>query len=86
MFENIFTLAIIYFLQYLTSSGSVILNSQPSPVQEMKCWQVLSERSSRMNCQSWMGPVGVMVGPGCGADTPTGGGEGRLVSCGAGAG
>ena len=52
----------------------------------MKCWQVLSERSSRMNCQSWMGPVGVMVGPGWGADTPTGGGEGRLVSCGAGAG
>ena len=40
----------------LTSSGSVSLNSQPSPVQEMNCWQDLSVRSSSRNCQSWMGP------------------------------
>ena len=46
----------------LTSSGSVILYSQPSPVQDMKCWQFLSLNSSRMNCQSWIGPVGVIAG------------------------
>ena len=46
----------------LTSSGSVILYSQPSPVQDMKCWQFLSLSSSRMNCHSWIGPVGVIAG------------------------
>ena len=46
----------------LTSSGSVILYSQPSPVQDMKCWQFLSLNNSRMNCQSWIGPVGVIAG------------------------
>ena len=46
----------------LTSSGSVILYSQPSPVQEMKFWQFLSLSSSRMNCHNWIGPVGVMAG------------------------
>ena len=61
-------------VEFLTSSGSVILNSQPSPVQEMKCWQVLSERSSRMNCQSCIGPVGVMLGPG--VTLTDGGGDG----------
>lgn len=40
----------------LTSAGSDILNSQPSPVQLMKVWQAESSRSSRRNCQSWMGP------------------------------
>ncbi len=39
------------------------MNSHPSPVQETKVWQVLSESSSRMNCHNWMGPVGVMAGP-----------------------
>ncbi len=40
-----------------TSSGSESLNSQSSPVQEMKAWQDLSVSSSRRNCQSWMGPL-----------------------------
>ena len=40
----------------ITSSGSVSLNSQPSPVQEMNCWQDLSVNNSSRNCQSWIGP------------------------------
>jgi len=36
----------------LTSAGSDILNSQPSPVQLMKVWQAESRRSSSRNCQS----------------------------------
>jgi hypothetical protein len=43
-------------LVQLTSSGSESLNSQASPVQEMKEEQVLSVRSSSRNCHSWMGP------------------------------
>ena len=39
------------------------MNSQPSPVQAMKWVQVLSDNNSRMNCHSWMGPVGVNPGP-----------------------
>ena len=45
-----------------TSSGSVILNSQPSPVQLIKLWLILSDKSSNKNCQSWIGPpVGGMI-------------------------
>ncbi len=43
----------------LTSSGSVSLNSQPSPVQLMMLWQLVSVSSSSRNCHSWMGPLPV---------------------------
>lgn len=43
-------------LQVLTSVGSDILNSQPSPVQEMKVRQAESKSSSSKNCHSWIGP------------------------------
>ena len=76
-----------------TSSGSVILNSQPSPVQLMKLWLILSDKSSNKNCQSWIGPpvggtipVGFPVGMGtvapplllfCGEYRVPGGGGGE---------
>ena len=40
----------------LTSSGSVILNSQPSPVHEMKLWLFLCDNNSNRNCHNWIGP------------------------------
>lgn len=48
----------------LTSSGSVSLNSHPSPVQRMHerlCWSV---RSSSKNCHSWMGPLPIRISAG----------------------
>lgn len=42
-----------------TSSGSVNLNSHPSPVQLIHDWQLRSVRSSSRNCHSWMGPLPV---------------------------
>lgn len=48
-----------------TSSGSVSLNSQPSPVHEMKPWQLLSVRSSSRNCHSWIGPEPENVAHSC---------------------
>jgi len=46
-----------------TSSGSDSLNSQPSPVHEMKLWHDLSVSSSSKNCHNWMGPEPVKQGP-----------------------
>ncbi|TNN29772.1 hypothetical protein EYF80_060078 [Liparis tanakae] len=40
----------------LPGEGSDILNSQPSPVQQMKEQHAESRRSSRRNCHSWIGP------------------------------
>ena len=45
-----------------TSSGSIILNSQPEPVQTMMFWQDLLQRSSSRNCHSWMGPDPLKLG------------------------
>lgn len=39
-----------------TSSGSINLNSQPSPVQQMNDLQSSVVKSSNKNCHSWMGP------------------------------
>lgn len=40
----------------LTSVGSDILNSQPSPVQDIKLLQVESRSSSKRNCHNCIGP------------------------------
>ena len=45
-----------------TSSGSIILNSQPAPVQQMMDWQDLLHSSSSRNCHSWMGPEPLKLG------------------------
>ena len=41
----------------ITSSGSVSLNSHPSPVHVMICWHVRSVNISSKNCHSWIGPL-----------------------------
>ena len=46
-----------------TSSGSDSLNSQPSPVQEIKLWHDLSVNNSSKNCHNWIGPDPVKQGP-----------------------
>lgn len=44
---------------YLTSSGSMSLNSHPSPVQLRMLWHALSVKSSSRNCHSCIGPLPV---------------------------
>lgn len=56
LLKSLYVFVCFSWTMNLTSAGSDILNSQPSPVQLMKVWQAESNRSSRRNCQSWMGP------------------------------
>lgn len=52
-FRYTLNLCWIKFKKKSTSSGSVSLNSHPSPVHEMKPWHDLSVRSSSKNCHNW---------------------------------
>uniref|UniRef100_A0A915I5B7 Uncharacterized protein n=1 Tax=Romanomermis culicivorax TaxID=13658 RepID=A0A915I5B7_ROMCU len=55
---RLLTLALFFRMpqRLATSSVSINLNSQPSPVQQMKCLQVTSVSSSNKNCHNCIGP------------------------------